>query len=45
MHVSGPLPQLSEELAAHQPLLDRLLAKSPADRFESAADVIAEMTQ
>ena len=26
----------------HQPLLDRLLAKEPANRFQSAAEVVAE---
>jgi hypothetical protein len=27
----------------HQPLLDRLLAKKPDERFQSAAEVIAEI--
>ena len=41
MHVTAPLPRLPEELAAHQPLLDKLLAKDPADRFQSASDLCA----
>jgi hypothetical protein len=29
----------------HQPLLDRLLAKNPDERFQSAPEVIAEIGQ
>jgi serine/threonine protein kinase len=43
MHVNAPLPQLAELLSAHQPLLNRLLAKKPEDRFQSAAEVVAEI--
>jgi len=35
-HVSGALPTLPADLAHHQPLLHRLLAKSVDDRFQSA---------
>ena len=42
-HTGGPLPLLSADLAALQPLLDRLLAKSPADRYQSAREVLAEL--
>ena len=44
MHVSAPLPQLPASLAAHQALLDRLLAKKREDRFQSAVDVVASIT-
>ena len=37
MHRNAPVPALPEPLAALQPLLERLLAKRPEDRFESAA--------
>lgn len=37
MHRKLPLPELPAPLAALQPLLDRLLAKAPADRYPSAA--------
>jgi serine/threonine-protein kinase PpkA len=40
MHVNAPPPQLADLLAVHQPLLDRLLAKDPAERFQSAAEVL-----
>ncbi|HEU4350928.1 MAG TPA: serine/threonine-protein kinase [Burkholderiales bacterium] len=43
MHVHAPVPQLSGMLSMHQPLLDRLLAKNREDRFQSAAEVIAEI--
>jgi hypothetical protein len=36
-HRKEPVPQLPEQLAAVQPVLERLLAKQPAERFESAA--------
>jgi serine/threonine protein kinase len=44
MHVQAPIPTLPSELAAHQPLLDRMLAKEPNDRFRSAAELCASIT-
>jgi serine/threonine protein kinase len=44
MHVTAPAPQLPAPLAAHQPLLEKLLAKDPEKRFQSAADVVASIT-
>jgi len=43
MHVNAPPPQLADLLSVHQPLLDRLLAKDPNERFQSAAEVVAEI--
>jgi serine/threonine protein kinase len=40
-HVSAPLPALPAELARYQPLLAGLLAKSRAERPESAQEIIA----
>ena len=37
-HRKEPIPRLPEHLAPLQPLAERLLAKSPADRFASAAE-------
>ena len=38
-HVNDPVPELPRDLTAWQPVVDRLLAKSPDDRFGSAADL------
>ncbi|HTB64761.1 MAG TPA: serine/threonine-protein kinase [Steroidobacteraceae bacterium] len=38
MHRKAPVPPLPEAYAALQPLVHRLLAKLPEDRFESAPD-------
>ena len=38
-HINDPPPDLPRELAGWQPLLDRLLAKSPDDRYSSAAEL------
>ena len=43
MHVNAPPPKLADLLSAHQPLLDKLLAKKPEDRYQSAAEVVAEL--
>ncbi|HEY1900624.1 MAG TPA: serine/threonine-protein kinase [Steroidobacteraceae bacterium] len=45
MHRKSPLPQLPEAQAALQPLMQKLLAKEPVDRFESAADAAAAIGQ
>ena len=45
MHVTEPPPRLPAELAMHQPLLDRMLAKEPVDRFQSAADLCASISR
>ncbi len=39
-HVNAPLPRLPKPLEHLQPLLDGLLAKSPDDRFASAAQAV-----
>jgi serine/threonine-protein kinase PpkA len=39
-HQHKPVPELTGELARHQPLLSRLLAKRPAERFQSASDFL-----
>ena len=38
-HLNDPVPDLPAALAGWQPVLDRLLAKSPADRYGSAAEL------
>jgi serine/threonine protein kinase len=39
-HSHAPLPVLSPRLEKYQMLLDKLLAKSPGDRLQSADDVV-----
>jgi eukaryotic-like serine/threonine-protein kinase len=40
-HVHGPIPQLPARLAGYQGILDRLLAKAPRERFQSARELFA----
>jgi serine/threonine protein kinase len=40
MHSHAPLPRLDPALASLQPLLDRMMAKEPGDRFQSAEEVL-----
>ena len=40
-HINEPVPVLRESLATYQPLLDRLLAKSPSQRYATGAEVAA----
>ena len=44
LHATAPRPVLREPHDVHQPLLDRLLAIDPAERFRSAAEVCATIT-
>lgn len=39
MHRKAPVPRLAPPLQSLQPVLDRLLAKDPADRFETAGEL------
>jgi serine/threonine-protein kinase PpkA len=39
MHVNAPVPRLPPRLAGYQPVLDRLLAKKPEDRYQSALEL------
>ena len=39
-HRATPVPRLAEQLSAYQPIIDRLLAKDPKDRYASAADFL-----
>lgn len=43
MHITAPLPKLPDELSALQPILDRMLAKDPAQRYQRGADVAAAL--
>lgn len=39
MHANTPIPRLEAGLAKYQPLVDRLMAKEPGDRFASAREL------
>jgi tRNA A-37 threonylcarbamoyl transferase component Bud32/DNA-binding NarL/FixJ family response regulator len=43
MHRNAPLPRLPEPLAELQPLIDRMLAKRPADRFIDALETARQI--
>ncbi len=40
-HVHAPVPRLPAHLAGYQPILDRLLAKDPDERFQSGRELFA----
>ena len=40
-HVHGPVPRLPTRLAGYQGILDRMLAKAPEERFQSARELFA----
>lgn len=44
-HLNEPIPQLPEELAKYQPLLEKMTAKDPADRFAGATEMLAAVTE
>jgi len=46
MHITQPIPMLPEHLGAMQPMLSRMLAKQPEDRFQNGqvlADAIEQL--
>ncbi|MEZ5452756.1 MAG: protein kinase [Thiothrix sp.] len=44
-HLNAPIPQLTGDNAHYQPILEKLLAKQPADRFASAADLLEALAK
>lgn len=43
-HISSPIPRLPAELQLFQPLIDRLLAKKPDDRFNDARALLSVLS-
>lgn len=44
-HVTAPVPELPEEFADHQPILDRLMAKTREERFDDAGELVAALDE
>lgn len=44
-HLNEQIPQLPKELAMYQPLLEKMTAKDPGDRFASAAEMVSAVTE
>lgn len=42
-HINKPLPILPAELSVWQPIIDQCLAKNPTDRYQSVADLKADL--
>lgn len=45
MHMTSPIPALPSVFQRAQPLVSKLLAKDPADRYQSGADVVAAVAK
>jgi class 3 adenylate cyclase len=45
LHVSAPRPKLPEALAEYQPILDRMIAVDPRDRYKSAQELLEAIDQ
>lgn len=43
MHVSEDIPRLPAALQIFQPVVDRILAKNPTERYQTGADLIADI--
>lgn len=43
MHMTAPIPQLPSEFRILQPVLDRMLAKEPGDRFQTGGEIDAAL--
>jgi serine/threonine-protein kinase PpkA len=44
-HVQAEIPKLPAQLAKYQPLIDRLMAKTPTDRYNTGSQLIADITR
>jgi serine/threonine-protein kinase PpkA len=43
MHMTAPIPQLPSEFKILQPVLDRMLAKEPGDRYQTGGEIEAAL--
>jgi serine/threonine-protein kinase PpkA len=44
-HIQAPVPTLPDEFKAFQPIIDRMMAKDPADRFADGKECVAALDQ
>jgi ActR/RegA family two-component response regulator/tRNA A-37 threonylcarbamoyl transferase component Bud32 len=44
-HINNPVPTLPKNQDAYQPLIDKLMAKNPDERYQSADELLADLTQ
>ncbi len=44
-HLNEPIPQLPDAIAMYQPLLEKMTAKDPGDRFAGATEMLAAVTE
>ncbi len=44
-HVTADIPKLPQDLTVYQPMMNKLLAKAPEDRYASAEDFIAALDE
>lgn len=45
MHITEPVPKLAPNLQPIQPILDRLMAKTPEERYQTGTDVADEIRE
>lgn len=45
LHGNAPIPELGGELSSYQPLLNKLLAKAPVERFSSARELLTAISR
>lgn len=43
MHVTEPVPVLPEHLQLYQPLIDRMMAKQPDERYQTGAEIVIDI--
>lgn len=44
-HITDPIPELPEGLEALQPIIDKMMAKLPADRYQRPAELVAQLSR
>ncbi|PLY17108.1 MAG: hypothetical protein C0631_00830 [Sedimenticola sp.] len=44
-HIKDPIPQLPEQFELYQPIIEKLLAKSPDERFQNGTELIIAIQQ